>query len=66
MIRVDPRLMSFAFLAVGVLASLPAESQTARHPAAPEPERPAGVGARCLCALRPISMKWRPSSRLAT
>ncbi len=45
MIRVDPRWMSFAFLAAGILAFVDAESQTALHPAAPEPERPAtGVG----------------------
>jgi hypothetical protein len=44
MIRADPRLMSCALLAACVIASGPAESQTARQPAAPTQERLATGG----------------------
>jgi hypothetical protein len=46
MVRADPRLTVFAFLATCVLASGPAESQAAPHSAAPAQERLATGGGR--------------------
>ena len=56
MIRADPRLMSCALLAACVLTSGPAESQTARHPAAPTQERPATGGGRPLFVRPPADL----------